>query len=109
MSATWRLYGKRDREPVPCFGCGLPSSAWFPDGSPKWEEHSHGVPLVSPYYEDDLVTLYLGDYQMLGDLHADVLVMDPPFDVWSTIEGNLNATTTIAIMSGQNRDAVHAL
>lgn len=49
--------------------------------------------MTAPYYQDDLVTLYLGDYRdhldVLIDAHPDAVVTDPPYgetsldwDVW---------------------------
>jgi site-specific DNA-methyltransferase (adenine-specific) len=36
---------------------------------------------VKPYYEDNLVSLYLGDFRdVLPDIQADVVVADPPYN-----------------------------
>lgn len=98
------LYGKQS-DPVPCAGCGLMSTHWFPDGSPAWDRHSHGP---VPYYQDEFVTLHLGDYRQFTMPEAELLVMDPPFDEWQSVE-KVVAKTTIAFTTWQHRDAVHAL
>lgn len=66
---------------------------------------------MSAYYSDGLVTLYLGDYREVLLPSADVLVMDPPFDMWGEIEEGpqLHAPTVVAFTSWQHRMAVHEL
>jgi len=40
--------------------------------------------VVTPYYQDDLVTLFLADCRDLLPIEADVVVMDPPYGIaWS--------------------------
>jgi site-specific DNA-methyltransferase (adenine-specific) len=102
------LYNNR-RSPVPCFSCGKASTSWFPDGSPSYD-HSHaGEP--SAYYRDDAVTIYHSDYRDVAGIlpTADVLVMDPPFDEWKTVEAVIDGQTVIAFTTWQHRDAVTAL
>lgn len=38
------------------------------------------VSKVQPYYADDLVTLYHGDCRHLGDVCADLVIADPPYE-----------------------------
>ncbi len=108
---TWHDYGgKKSHPPVPCMSCGLLSDHWFPDGSPAWPHHEHPKP-STPYYQDDLVTIYHGDYRTIAPALpiADILVMDPPFDIWDTVEAVADGRTIIAFTSWQHRPAVHAL
>lgn len=101
----WNDYGKQGHEPVPCAGCGIMSTHWFPDGSPAWPKHDHGP---KPYYADDSVTLYHADYRDVPLPDADILVMDPPFDEWASVE-SIAGRTVIAFTTWQHRDAVTSL
>jgi site-specific DNA-methyltransferase (adenine-specific) len=64
---------------------------------------------VIPYYSDQLVTLYLGDgREVVPALEVGLLVLDPPFDLWSTVPA-MAATTVVAFTSWQHRRHVEAL
>lgn len=104
-------YGKVGRTPTPCATCGRPSTSWFADGSPSYDHSHFGEPrLPKPYYEDALVTLYHGDYREIAPLVAvpGLVVMDPPFDLWPTVEP-VSAVTVVAFLTWQYREAVTAL
>jgi hypothetical protein len=59
---------------------------------------------VTPYYEDDLVTLYHGDCREIAEwLAADVLVTDPPYGRgWR--QGDLKSTRNAASTNGIAND-----
>ena len=103
--------GREEHPPVPCATCGLLSDHWFPDGSPAWARHDHAPPAPAPYYADDLVTIYHGDYRDVGPTlpPADLLVMDPPFDIWSTIVPVVSGRTVVAFTTWQHRAPVEAM
>lgn len=111
-TAKWNNYGKEGRVPIPCWTCGKPSDSWFADGSPKWTDHQHpAMPAVgpSPYYADDLVTIYHADFRDVSFDAGDVLVADPPFDIWADVAypvKQIETETIVAFTNWQNRRAL---
>lgn len=105
------LYENSGRERAKCWTCGAASDGWFPDGSPSWK-HSHppGPIMPSPYYADDLVTLYLGDAKWIVPMleRPGLLILDPPFDLWADVP-KVEAATVVAFTSWQHRRHVEAL
>lgn len=101
-------YGKAGRVPVPCASCGMLSTHWFADGSPAWPKHDHGP---RPYYSDEFVIIHHGDYLDIGPSlpPADLVFMDPPFNIWASVKAVVSGRTTIAFTTWQHREPVHAL
>lgn len=105
-------YGKAGRKTVPCATCGKASTGWFSDGSPSYD-HSHFGYVMRPpipYYEDELVTLYHGNYlDIVPQLPVPgLVVMDPPFDLWPNVQP-VSAVTVVAFLTWHYREAVTAL
>lgn len=106
-----RLYNTRGLTPVPCPRCGKPNRSWFPDGSPAYS-CSHAPATRSPYYEDEAVTLYHGDYlEIAAELPpADLLILDPPFDLWPEVSRVwAQPVTALAFLTWQYRQDVTEL
>jgi site-specific DNA-methyltransferase (adenine-specific) len=72
-----------------------------------------------PVYEDDAVAIYHGDYREviprlgLAESPPDLLFLDPPFDEWHQVDGDLlrsvNAPTVLAFTSPPHRPPVEAI
>ncbi len=68
---------------------------------------------VTPYYQDDAVTIYHGDSRdvcpLLPDLPFDLVVLDPPFDIWHQVDLSPSVKdipTRLAFTNWQNRSSV---
>ena len=68
---------------------------------------------VTPYYQDDAVTIYHGDSRdvcpLLPDLPFDLVVLDPPFDIWHQVDLSPSVKdipTRLAFTNPQNRSSV---
>lgn len=63
-----------------------------------------------PYYADDLITIHHGPFDFEGE--CDVLVADPPFDIWADVVtdvAEVRASAVVAFTMPQHRDALSAL
>ena len=63
---------------------------------------------MTPYYSDDLVTIYHGDCRDVGPElpQSDLLIMDPPFDQWSLVRHVVAGKTVVAFTTWQHREPV---
>jgi site-specific DNA-methyltransferase (adenine-specific) len=74
---------------------------------------------LTPFYEDDAVVIYHGDYrEVIPRLDSvgsppDLLFLDPPFDEWHHVDGDLlrsvGAPTVLAFTSPPHRPPVEAM
>lgn len=66
--------------------------------------------LVTPYYEDDYVTLFCADAASVTlPLSGAVLILDPPFDEWHGVSSYADVATTVAFTNLKARPMVEAL
>ena len=71
---------------------------------------------LTPYYEDDAVVVYHGDYRdvcpLLSHIPFNLVVFDPPFDIWDQVDVQdqrawvKDIPTKLAFTNPQNRRSV---
>src|SRR5262245_46279599 len=60
---------------------------------------------LSPYYEDDWVTIYHGDCrEILPQLHSDAIVTDPPYGIRYMPDGSMPKSRTYDPVLGDDED-----